>query len=427
MLDRYAEPGPRRARTAIPSGRVPLDAPDVARCTRDLTDDEVACALSRRLRRRARAVPPLQPSAHPADAPPERLRDAPRRTAPAAPDRGTPPSAACREMASGDARRREGDAAIGAPRCGPAGSRAPDGRESSVSAARLQQQRPAQGTGVPHPDRGLGHPAPARHHAPLRRRRPHPEDDEDVVRRAHRPGAPRRDGAGDDAGAAQGDVHRPARRPVRLPLRRGRRSAQREGACQASRLAVGVRAPPRRRGSAGCGGHRAQGHAEGRRSLGRRGACRCRWTPVARRSRGPRRRTTLVRPSPRRRPSAKRRLLQSPRRKLRAGRPEGWHRRAEGRRSSSTSPQDGRARAAPSRRRPDPRPQTARSAGRNAACPAGRSAVRSVAEAPPAMPPRRPPVRSAPPCRRLWPTRCSAASSLRFRPLPWWPRHPRAT
>jgi hypothetical protein len=45
MLERYAEQE-ARARQRTPSGeRVPLDAPDVARCTRDLTDEEVSCAL----------------------------------------------------------------------------------------------------------------------------------------------------------------------------------------------------------------------------------------------------------------------------------------------------------------------------------------------------------------------------------------------
>jgi hypothetical protein len=46
MLERYAD-HEARARSRAPSGaRVPLDAPDVARCARDLTDAEVACALA---------------------------------------------------------------------------------------------------------------------------------------------------------------------------------------------------------------------------------------------------------------------------------------------------------------------------------------------------------------------------------------------
>jgi hypothetical protein len=46
MLERYAEQV-ARARERLPSGRrVPLDAPEVTRCTRDLTDGEVACALA---------------------------------------------------------------------------------------------------------------------------------------------------------------------------------------------------------------------------------------------------------------------------------------------------------------------------------------------------------------------------------------------
>jgi hypothetical protein len=48
MLDRYAEQQNRAyervpSRTAAPRA---LDAPDVVRCTRDLTDDEVECALA---------------------------------------------------------------------------------------------------------------------------------------------------------------------------------------------------------------------------------------------------------------------------------------------------------------------------------------------------------------------------------------------
>jgi len=45
MLERYAEQE-ARARSRTPTGaRVPLDASDVTRCTRDLTDAEVECAL----------------------------------------------------------------------------------------------------------------------------------------------------------------------------------------------------------------------------------------------------------------------------------------------------------------------------------------------------------------------------------------------
>lgn len=45
MLDRYAEHEARARNRALPRARVPLDAPDVARCTRELTETEVACAL----------------------------------------------------------------------------------------------------------------------------------------------------------------------------------------------------------------------------------------------------------------------------------------------------------------------------------------------------------------------------------------------
>jgi hypothetical protein len=45
MLERYAEQE-ARARDRLPvARRVPLDAPEVSRCTRDLTDAEVDCAL----------------------------------------------------------------------------------------------------------------------------------------------------------------------------------------------------------------------------------------------------------------------------------------------------------------------------------------------------------------------------------------------
>jgi len=45
MLERYAEQQ-ARARERLPVARhVPLDAPEVSRCTQDLTDAEVECAL----------------------------------------------------------------------------------------------------------------------------------------------------------------------------------------------------------------------------------------------------------------------------------------------------------------------------------------------------------------------------------------------
>jgi hypothetical protein len=46
MLDRYAEQE-ARSRSRAPSGtHVDLDAPDVGRCVRELTDAEVGCALA---------------------------------------------------------------------------------------------------------------------------------------------------------------------------------------------------------------------------------------------------------------------------------------------------------------------------------------------------------------------------------------------
>lgn len=47
MLDRYAEQQARayERAPAAPAAPHALDAPDVLRCTRDLTDAEVACAL----------------------------------------------------------------------------------------------------------------------------------------------------------------------------------------------------------------------------------------------------------------------------------------------------------------------------------------------------------------------------------------------
>ncbi len=45
MLDRYAEHEARARNAAAPSTHLAVDAPEVARCTRDLTDEEVECAL----------------------------------------------------------------------------------------------------------------------------------------------------------------------------------------------------------------------------------------------------------------------------------------------------------------------------------------------------------------------------------------------
>jgi hypothetical protein len=45
MLDRYAAQEARQRDRAAPEARVSLDAPEVARCARDLTDEEVECAL----------------------------------------------------------------------------------------------------------------------------------------------------------------------------------------------------------------------------------------------------------------------------------------------------------------------------------------------------------------------------------------------
>jgi hypothetical protein len=45
MLERYAEQEARASRRTPTAQRLPLDAPDVVRCTRDLTDEEVGCAL----------------------------------------------------------------------------------------------------------------------------------------------------------------------------------------------------------------------------------------------------------------------------------------------------------------------------------------------------------------------------------------------
>lgn len=47
MLDRYAEQQARSyERVPPPPAPRPLDAPDVVRCTRELTDAEVTCALA---------------------------------------------------------------------------------------------------------------------------------------------------------------------------------------------------------------------------------------------------------------------------------------------------------------------------------------------------------------------------------------------
>ena len=46
MLERYAEQEARSWNRAPAGAPLPPGAPAVARCTRDLTDDEVACALS---------------------------------------------------------------------------------------------------------------------------------------------------------------------------------------------------------------------------------------------------------------------------------------------------------------------------------------------------------------------------------------------
>jgi hypothetical protein len=46
MLDRYAEQQARAyERTPAPAAPRALDAPDVVRCARDLTEEEVECAL----------------------------------------------------------------------------------------------------------------------------------------------------------------------------------------------------------------------------------------------------------------------------------------------------------------------------------------------------------------------------------------------
>lgn len=45
MLERYAEQEAHAQNRAPGDAPVPLGAPDVARCTHDLTDDEVGCAL----------------------------------------------------------------------------------------------------------------------------------------------------------------------------------------------------------------------------------------------------------------------------------------------------------------------------------------------------------------------------------------------
>jgi len=45
MLERYADQEARARQRVPPGDCVPLDAPDVVRCTHQLTDAEVACAL----------------------------------------------------------------------------------------------------------------------------------------------------------------------------------------------------------------------------------------------------------------------------------------------------------------------------------------------------------------------------------------------
>jgi hypothetical protein len=45
MLDRYAQQEARARNRAPADTHLPLDAPDVVRCTRELTDEEVECAL----------------------------------------------------------------------------------------------------------------------------------------------------------------------------------------------------------------------------------------------------------------------------------------------------------------------------------------------------------------------------------------------
>ena len=60
------------------------------------------------------------------------------------------------------------------------------GVESSVSPPRLQQQRPPQGQGLPHPDGGLGRQVRPHHHAPLHGWRAHPQERQDELRRVPR-------------------------------------------------------------------------------------------------------------------------------------------------------------------------------------------------------------------------------------------------
>jgi hypothetical protein len=45
MLDRYAEHEARARSRAPQAAHIALEAPEVARCTQDLTDEEVECAL----------------------------------------------------------------------------------------------------------------------------------------------------------------------------------------------------------------------------------------------------------------------------------------------------------------------------------------------------------------------------------------------
>jgi hypothetical protein len=49
MLERYADQDARahgRVPSPTPTAHLPLDAPEVARCTRDITDEEISCALA---------------------------------------------------------------------------------------------------------------------------------------------------------------------------------------------------------------------------------------------------------------------------------------------------------------------------------------------------------------------------------------------
>ena len=97
--------------------------------------------------------------------------------------------------------------------------------EASVAPARLQQQRPPQGQGLPRSDGRLGRKVRPHHHAPLHGRGAHPQERQDELRRVRRQRSDGRDRPRDDEAAAQGDVHRPARRQVRPDHRRRGRLA----------------------------------------------------------------------------------------------------------------------------------------------------------------------------------------------------------